>query len=72
MKIGLIFFRLLLFFLPFSISFVFVNFVGFVFISLISFRFVFVDFVSFSFRFVFVDFVSFRFYFASHFTGARE
>ena len=68
MKIGLISFRPLLFFLPFSISFCFrcfrFAFVGFVLfrfhvVDFVSFRFVFVDFVSF--RFVFVDFVSFRF-----------
>ena len=66
MKIGLISFRPLLFFLPFSIPFNFVDFVllslvsfYFVFISLISFRFV--SFLLISFRFVLVDFVSFRF-----------
>ena len=60
MKIGLISFRLLLFFLPFSIS--------------IRFRFVFVDFVSFcfvSFSLISLRFVSFRSYFVSHFIGVR-
>ena len=74
MKIGLISFRALLFFLPFSISFSLISLVSFyfVFISLISFRFVFVDFVSFrfvSFSLISFRFVSFRFYFVSHFIG---
>jgi len=65
-KIGLISFRPLLFFLPFSISFCFVDFVllslvslYFVFISLISFRFV--SFLLISFRFVSFSLISFRF-----------
>ena len=59
MKIGLISFRLLLFFLPFSISFCFC-----------WFHFHFVDFISISFRFVSFSLISFRFYFVSHFIGA--
>jgi hypothetical protein len=58
MKIGLISFRPLLFFLPFSISFCF-RWFRFAFVGFVLFRFHFVDFVSF--LFVFVDFVSFRF-----------
>ena len=65
MKIGLIFFRPLLFFLPFSISFCFFRWFRFHFVDFVSFRFVFVDFVSFS-------LISFRFYFVSHFIGTHN
>ena len=63
MKIGLISFRPLLFFLPFSISFCF-RWFRFAFVGFVLFRFHFVDFVSFRFcwfRFVSFRFVSFRF-----------
>ena len=64
MKIGLISFRPLLFFLPFSISFCF-RWFRFAFVGFLLFRFV-------SFRFRWFRFVSFRFYFVSHLIGTSQ